>query len=293
MNDRTTEAAGLDALRREIDRIDDQMLDLLVDRAKVVEQVGATKRAAGETVGIFLRPGREMDILRRLVERARGGSFPKGVIVRMWREMFAALVAIQGPMSVAVFMPTRGAGYLEMARDAYGAYTTMVPYQTPGPVVRAVAAGEATVGVLPLPRLEDSDAWWSMLISEVADTPRIVTRLPFIGPGPGRGDGLEGLVIARLPQEDTGNDRTLVAFETGPDLSRQSLRMLVDAAGLPTLEVAATHAPAPEVRLHLVELQGCILADDERLARLRTDSQVMRAVVVGGYAVPFTPDELV
>lgn len=299
----TAAAPSLDDLRQAIDRIDDSLLDLIVERTAVVEHIGAAKRAAEGAAGgpadaggavedrVFLRPGREMAILRRLVDRHQG-RFPKPVIVRMWREMFAALTALQGPMSVAVYMPERGAGYLELARDQYGSYTPTVASQTAGAVVRAVAEGEVSVGIVPLPRLEDASAWWPMLVSGMARMPRVVARLPIVGPGPGRGDGIEALAIARLDQEPTGADRTLMAVETGGDLSRAGLRTAAEAAGLPDVEVMDSRDGGGGVRLHLLEADDCCLPDDPRVQRLQADGQVSRVTVIGGYAKPFTAVDL-
>lgn len=285
--------SALEELRRTIDRIDDKMLDLLVERTALVDRIAAAKRAGGQDAeGPYLRPGREMIILRRLLAR-HSGAFPKPVVVRMWREMFSALVALQGPLSVAVYMPNRGAGYLEMARDQYGAYTPMLPMQSAGPVVRAVSEGEVSVGVLPLPMLEDEHKWWPMLVSEVPGTPRVVSRLPVCGPGPGRGDGAEALAIARLAQEKTGYDRTLVVVETGSDISRAGLRAMIDAAGLPVQEITDSHdLRRDEGRLHLVEVADYVAPDDPRLGVLGADVQVTRTTVIGGYAVPFTSEHL-
>lgn len=279
-------------LRGQIDAIDTQLIDLLVARADVVEMVGTVKRAAGEDVGIFLRPGREMDILRRLLRQARDGRFRKSVIVRIWRELFAAMVAVEGPLTAAVYMPSRGAGYLELARDSYGAYTPMVAVPSTGSVVKAVANHEATVGILPMPRLEDTERWWTMLASAAPDTPSVVGRVPFAGPGPGRGDGLEGLVICRLPQEDTGYDRTYIVVETGEELSRTGLRTMAETAGLTVVEMPDSVAPSPDIRLHLLELEHCVLPGDSRLGVLCGEAQVHRVTVIGGYAVPFTAEDL-
>ncbi|MGC2857664.1 chorismate mutase [Novispirillum sp. DQ9] len=284
--------SALEDLRRSIDAIDDRLLDLVVERAQVVEKIGAAKRVAGAESGpVFVRPGREMAILRRLLAR-HSGPFPKSVVVRMWREMFAGTLAVQNPLNVAVYMPSRGAGYLEIARDQYGAYTRMEPMQTPGTVVRMVAEGQATVGVLPLPMLEEGQKWWAMLISDVPGTPKVISRLPTCGPGAGRGDGAEALAIGRMPQEPTGDDRSLLVVETRPELSRAGLRTLVEQAGLPVQELIDTEEPATGDRLHLLELSAYVAPDDQRVLSLSLDSQVARAMIIGGYAVPFAADSL-
>src|SRR5918992_969613 len=188
---------SLDDLRRRIDEIDERLQDLLIERAEVVEAIGETKRAEG---GHVLRPGREASILRRLMARHRG-VFPRAAIIRMWREMFAAQVAIQDRFAVAVYAPPGGEGLWDIARDHWGSVTSLSAFGSSPQVIRAVTEGQATVGVLPMPQEGESDPWWSFVASTDDATPRIVARLPFGGRGNARLEGGEALAIAKLPIE--------------------------------------------------------------------------------------------
>src|SRR6185437_12724944 len=78
----------LEDLRRRIDEIDDQIHDLLMRRAELVEAIGNSKKSENAPV---LRPGREARILRRLVARHRG-RLPRSVLVRLWRELLSGTV---------------------------------------------------------------------------------------------------------------------------------------------------------------------------------------------------------
>lgn len=279
---------NLDDIRREIDRIDDSIHDLIMRRTEVVAQIGDLNVAnyAG-----YLRPGRHAEIVRRLIARHHG-TFPRANLVRLWNEMLGALIAIHGKFSLAVYMPERGAGYLELARDQFGAYASATVLRSVGQVVRAVADGQATVGILPMPDRDDIEPWWISLMPESAGIPRIIARLPFLGPGPGRGDGIEALAIAQLPQDATGYDRTWLAVETAADVSRARLRSALGAAGLePTLFAATQHSE--DFWLHLVEISGYVSAEDKRIERLVDKREpVQRVVPLGGYAVPLRPEEL-
>lgn len=279
---------SLEDIRREIDRIDDSIHDLLMRRTEVVAQVGDLNMAnyAG-----YLRPGRHAEIVRRLIARHHG-EFPRANLVRLWNEMLGALIAIHGKFNLAVYMPERGAGYLELARDQFGAYANATVLRSVGQVVRAVADGQATVGILPMPDREDVEPWWVSLMPETQGIPRIIARLPFLGPGLGRGDGIEALAIARLPQDATGYDRTWLAVETAVDVSRARLRSALTDAGLEPASFAAGQY-GEQVWLQLVEISGYVAPDDGRLARLVDKREpVERVVVLGGYAVPLRPEEL-
>src|SRR3546814_1493208 len=117
-------APTLDELRREIDRIDAAMHDLLMQRTAVVEEVGRTKARempAGDGARPqFFRPGREALVVRGLVERHRG-RYPVASLVRIWREIMTGQLRVQTDIEVAVYAPDGRNAYWDMARDHYGA----------------------------------------------------------------------------------------------------------------------------------------------------------------------------
>src|SRR4029079_7181147 len=57
-------------LRREIDRIDESMHRLLMERGEIIDTLIATKKTAES--GSAFRPAREADMMKRLVERHKG-----------------------------------------------------------------------------------------------------------------------------------------------------------------------------------------------------------------------------
>lgn len=272
----------LESLRREIDRIDDGLHDLLMKRASLVEKIAAAKPE-----GVALRPGREALILRRLAERHKG-PFPMVAMVRIWREIMGALVGLQRPFSVAVYQPDRGAGYIELARNHFGLVWPVAIQSSPGQVVRQVADGLASVGVVPLPGQGSEEQWWLSLTSEAGNLPRIVGKLPFVANDSvsNRAEPLEALVIACRDHEPTGRDRTVLALETAPDVSRDRLRAVLAAAGTEPTAMVATHRDEV-VWLHLVEVAGHLTAADGRVAELAAAKDpVLRISVLGGYAEP-------
>lgn len=283
----TRHSESLDALRTEVDSLDDRILELLMKRCAVTQRIGNLK---GD--GPVLRPGREALILRRIITQWTG-ALPKRTVVRMWRELLSGVVSSQGPFSLAVWMPERGAGYLEVARNQYGAYTPATSHQSASQVVREVTSGNATLGVLPLPRWEDEAPWWPQILSSAADAPRIVARLPMTGPGP---LGIEGLVIACLPLEETGDDRSVIAVETEANISRSAFTGALEAVGLAPRAVWDTRAATGDsAQYHLVEVRGFVAEADPRLANLRATSEgeaIRNTLVLGTYAAPLSADLL-
>jgi chorismate mutase/prephenate dehydratase len=287
------DSASLEQLRREIDRIDDSIHDLLMQRSSVVERIAAAK----PTGRVTLRPGREASILRRLLARHQGG-FPKMALIRIWRELMGALVGLQGPFSVAVHATGRSTASIELARNHFGTVAPLHAYRSAGQVVRAVADGHAAVGVVPLTpgteAADEAEPWWASLTVGSGEPPRVVARLPFAGTLPVKGspDPLQALVIACRDHDETGDDRTVLVLETGPEVSRDRLRAVLSAGGLEPAELFAIYRHGG-VWLHLVEILGHVAAADSRLAMLVAPKDPISHVsVIGGYATPLPPEAL-
>ena len=131
---------NLDELRQQIDKIDDKLHDLVMRRAELVVSVGAAKKGGRIPA---LRPGREAQILRRLVSRHEG-PFPAPLVVRIWRELMGGTIGMQVDFSVAVYAPAVAPGFWDLARDHYGSFTPMTAHSTASQVLRAVTEGSAS-----------------------------------------------------------------------------------------------------------------------------------------------------
>jgi chorismate mutase len=270
--------AKLDDLRGEIDEIDTALHDLIMRRAAIVGNIAAAK---GEQTASGMRPGREAQILRRLVAR-HDGPFPRGSLVRIWREIISAVTAMQGPYSVAVFADNDG-GLWDMSRDYFGSCTKISTRSARRDVVAGVADGTVTHGVLPYPPDEDDRPWWSGLWS--SDAPRIVLRLPFTGFGNARGRNARALVLARIAPEPTGDDRSLIMIEMAEERRRVVFAEMLSRAGLQGRLVCAARDGSLQ---YLVEAEGFLESGDERLGFLMEEEKVDRVQIIGAYPMPLS-----
>ncbi len=274
--------ATLAALRGELDRLDDQIHDLLMARGEVVAQVAAL----GAKGRVALRPGREADIIRRLLAR-HTGKLPRKLLPRLWRELFAATTAMQGPYVVAVCETQPGGGFAAAAREHFGALTPLRVHRTPAQALAEVSSGSATVAVLPMP-VEDepqSSAWWTALLQH--DEPRIhvVARLPFWAPRAEGAPAVRALVVASVPPDASARDRSLIGLELPGEMSRARLTAALAGAGLSLGGSILRRDPHDPMALALIDVEGLVADDDPRLAMLAASR---RPVVLGSYAVPET-----
>lgn len=281
---------SLDALRREIDAIDDTIHDLIMRRTQFVEQVREIKR----DLRVKIRPSREAEIVYRLIGRHHG-PFPKRELVAMWRQLIVATLSFEGPFSVAVYVPPDGAGYWDLARDHFGIFTPATRHTSVRTVIEAVHRQDATVGVLPLPQHEDRDPWWRHLVTQQPEVPRIIARLPFAGHGTGLGAKVEALAICPVGLTPTGRDRSVFAIDMDNRVSVNQLTQVLRDLDLPvTFATAWREEQGPSAWLQLVEVDGFLDEADDRLAQIAPalGKAVNRIVSLGGYAKPLTREEL-
>jgi chorismate mutase / prephenate dehydratase len=274
--------SDLAELRRRLDEIDDRLHDLLIERGEIISMVAASKRDGKLPA---FQPGREAEIIRRLVGRHQG-DFPVATLVRMWRELLAATVRLQSPFAVAVFAPIEAQGYWDLARDHYGSNTPMSAYRSIGQVIRAVTEGQASIGVLPMPQEGETDPWWRHLLSKDENSPRVVARLPFGARGNARSDSADALAIGRGAQQETGADRTLVMTECAADISRGRIFRILSSLGLSCTFFASCEHVGGAV--NLIEIDGFVPISDLRLDSFRGQlgAALHRMLPFGGYAVP-------
>lgn len=259
----------LAAIRRRIDGIDDKLLDLLMDRARAMDEVQAAK---GGAAGILARPGREIAILRRLIAR-REGPLPADLVVRLWRDIVTSFTRLQGPFAIGVL--EKPDSLVDIARRHYGLAAPLIEVANPSTLFGKLSDGAVQLVLLPSP--EDSPtSWWTRLAPGRA---QIIARLPI--------DGTEAqpgaMVVGRQAFEPSGEDRALVILEFAEAQSRPKIAKRFAEAGLEFLNVLAGDEDRQGARA-LCLCAGAIRPDDKRLAALAGDNG--RAFLAGGYALP-------
>lgn len=287
MNDKARKLADV---RREIDDLDSQLHDLIMRRARIVEEVRELKRSDA----VKIRPAREAEIAYRLCARHRG-NFPKRELMRMWREMIVATLRFEGPFSVAVRHDEAQPGLWDLARDQYGSFTPMTRHPTNRGVVDAVRRQEATVGVLPWPAGDDEDPWWRYMVSDADDTPKVIARLPFVPGSNALGGEPDAVVISPIPQEQTGRDRSFIAVQAEEEIGSRAIERALSEAGVSAVSSQVWHDPdRPAAWTYLVEVFGFVDPAGRQYPRFldAVGKRGRRIVHLGGYGLPLTAADL-
>ncbi len=292
-------SSKLNAIREQIDKLDDRIHDLLMERADLIKDVGAEKRRIGAQI---VMPAREAMMIRRLLAR-HGGDLPQGSIVRIWRELVGAVSMLQTGLKVAVCADARHAGLSDMARDYFGGALPTQKANTPAAAISLLRDGQVDFAVVPWPEDGERDsreregagaAWWRCLMDEMDPPLRIVTRLPYghYGEAPPHTDGT-GLVLSRIAYQSSGEDDSFLFCALEPHISRGRLVDAAKGAGFEALNLYTIPARDEFMpSFHLLHVRGYIDSDaegdrvclDKILEILKSADG--RIFCVGGYPVP-------
>src|SRR5437763_11190264 len=133
-------------LRREIDRIDETMHALLIERGEIIDRLIAVKQT--QESGSAFRPAREADMMRRLVDRHRG-ILPLDTAESIWRVIIATFTFVQAPFSVHADLSSGDALMRDSARFHFGFTVPFVAHMGAAAVIAAVSQSKGDLGLVP------------------------------------------------------------------------------------------------------------------------------------------------
>ena len=167
----------LEDIRREIDAIDDAIVDLLIRRFAATGKVRVTKSRDGSLASSPLRPAREAGMLRRLIERGRG-QLPSHLLVRLWRVILSASTQSQAPITIHVGHDV--ASSVDLRVDL-AEYFCGVPLQTHESIASAFGALAKNRGDLAV--MKTADSWGNAFTAADQGSIHVISRMPALGGG--------------------------------------------------------------------------------------------------------------
>jgi chorismate mutase len=234
-------------LRREIDRIDEAMHRLLIERGEFIGRIIKAKRTTAAELGSAFRPAREADMMRRLVER-HTGILPLDTVESIWRVIIATFTYVQAPFSVHADFSAGEPAMRDCARFHFGFTVPLAGHMGPAGVLTAIGASAGDLGLVPVLGTAGG-VWWAAL--EAAEAPKIIARLPFVE-RPDHPAGLPVFAIARPHPDAIVSDVKMWSIRVagwGPRPA-QALASLAEAVAVPEggFDGAALLVPVPEGR---------------------------------------------
>ena len=137
----------LSALRSQIDHLDEQLVQLLNQRAKVVVQIGQAKHRDGTAV---YAPDREHAVLTRVAEMNEG-PLPQQTLQAIYRELMSGCLQLERPLQIVYLGPEGSFSHLA-AQTKFGSsidYRSLTDIRA---VFDEVTRGHADLGIVPIER---------------------------------------------------------------------------------------------------------------------------------------------
>jgi len=135
----------LEDLRKRIDALDAQLVELMNDRARCAVEIGRLKRDNG-TTDVYA-PEREREVLERVVA-ANKGPLAEAAIVAVWKELMSASLALEKALKVAYLGPEGSFSHLA-ALEKFGRSVQLVPVRDIAAVFDNVARASVDYGIVP------------------------------------------------------------------------------------------------------------------------------------------------
>ena len=142
-----SEKQQLDAIREQIDAVDQELQNLINRRAALAQEVARIKLSADPDTH-FYRPEREADVLRTVKSRNQG-PLDNEEIARLFREIMSACLALEKTLMIA-FLGPEGTFTQAAALKHFGHSVGTVPFNSIADVFREVESGSCDYGVVPV-----------------------------------------------------------------------------------------------------------------------------------------------
>ena len=140
---------SIDDIRRRIDSVDERLVELLEERARLAAEAGSAKRAADQPLYDPEREQRVFEHVETLHEKLRDPAFPRPSLRPVFREIISACLSLEQPLRVAFFGPAGTFTHMA-ALSVFGLAPRYVESVTIPGVFDAVARGSAEYGVVPI-----------------------------------------------------------------------------------------------------------------------------------------------
>jgi len=271
-----SQAPTLTNLRKEIDRIDVAMHQLLMERGEIIDRLIAVKKS--QETGSAFRPAREAEMMRSVVRRHKG-ILPLDAAEGIWRVIISTFTYVQAPFSVHADLSAGDALMRDSARFHFGFTVPFVAHMGAAAVVAAVSASKGDLGLVPAFAVPAAGAWWSALEFDAA--PKIIARLPFVE----RSDhpaALPVFVISRVAADAMATEAAMWSVRVSG----------WGVAAAHALSTQADYIAVPDRAFDgaalLITLPAGVALEAISAALVKTGASVRSSALVGSHATRYT-----
>ena len=136
---------SLDELRKQIDKIDLQLIELLNERARSVIEIGKLKNKTNKPI---YAPDREKQVLDKIIKTNKG-PLPDRCLTAIWRELMSGSFALEKPLRIGYLGP-KGSFSHTAAMLKFGQSVEYEPLADIRGIFDEVSKGHSDLGLVPI-----------------------------------------------------------------------------------------------------------------------------------------------
>ncbi len=137
----------IEDLRKEIDKIDIEIVRLLNERAKIAKHIGDIKKKNDIQIRNLQR---EKEVISNVLrENEKYGLFPKEALEIIYKEIISAIASLEGAVKIAYFGPKATFTH-QAAISRFGLSADYIPSDSISSVFELVETNNAHYGVVPI-----------------------------------------------------------------------------------------------------------------------------------------------
>ncbi len=292
MNKITTENEEILTIRKDIDNLDNSLLELLQKRMNLIAKVAKIKSSNNDK--FFIRSAREADMIKNLTNNLPN-SLPKSTIVNIWRRIITTANMYEQPIKIGIHNPKNLFEYEYVVRSYYGDIIPIINFDSTNSVVAALEKGEVQIGIFALPTKSFEDGenisdrnlkenWWASLANNKLGI-KIFAKLPFTENEDSKQNHLQPLVaVAIKPAEQSQEDKTLLYVEIDSEINEAKLSQELQQSGLSAKIIRFIRlSKIDHVTFCLVEVNGFIDESSSQLQQFHKSPIKPYSKVLGHY----------
>ncbi|NPV01901.1 MAG: prephenate dehydratase [Brevinematales bacterium] len=135
----------LEELRKKINSVDINIVNLLDDRARLVKDIGEYKKS--KNLPIY-QPDREKDVKERVLAAAKN-EFPPKALMHIFTEIVSAARSLEAPLEVG-FLGPEGSYTEQAAIKHFGSSVNFHPLPGTSDIFREIENGKIDFGIVPI-----------------------------------------------------------------------------------------------------------------------------------------------
>lgn len=274
-------------LRGQIDNIDDQIINLLGKRMRVIAEVATYKKSINEK--FFIRSAREADMIKALVKKT-AGTLPQSTIVNMWRKIITSANVLEQNLNIVIHNPNKIADYGYLIKEYYGDFVPTITHDSATNVIAEIERDNGKIGIFALPSLnsknDDDQNWWINFANNQSGM-RVFAKIPFIQ-YKNQDSPISNLVAVAIKDEEASqDDKTLLSIEVSKHISKSQINSALKESGLQGQILKSAQLEAVEdVTFCLLELNGFFNQKSEAIIKFSKNKIKPYIKVIGHYPTP-------